>query len=602
MTPMTPSTWRMPPAAPLSMPAQRLDRRPGPALPPRERAAVHLARLFVFGFATLAALALGVVLWDWFRGDGLSWAEGAIVGLAPFTMFWIALSVATALIGCVPSRGTRAGPGPALDIAILLPIYGEDPETVLRAAARLLSGLRAAGPRHRFCLHVLSDTRDALGVAAERRVLSRIAAARPDLRLHYRHRAENTRYKAGNVEEWISNWGGAHDAMLLLDADSVMDPEAVLRMADEMAADPRLGLVQSVPRLIGARSIFARTQQFSNTVYGATLGRGLARWAGQAGNYWGHNALIRVPAFAAAAGLPDLPGRRPLGGVILSHDFVEAALLVRAGWRVRFLPQAGGSYEGGPETILAHVLRDRRWCQGNIQHLRLIATRGLHMVSRVHLLQGAMGYLSSVLWFALILLWLTVDGGRGEGVVRYFAYVDPRFASWSHMEIMSRAAILALIYGMLLAPRLIGAAMFWWMDPTLRSAGGPARFAGSFLLDLAVSILLAPMLMVQHVICVLRTFTGQDTGWKPADKGRPGFETLLRFHRVEVAGGLTLAALYAAGALTPWLLPVVVSLILAPALSWATAAEPAWAARLFLTPQDIPEEAPDAAPAVPQAA
>ena len=575
----------MPPEAPLAMPVQDLSTAPEPRPLPRERLAVYLARAFVFGFALAATGALGAVIWDWFRPMGLSGIEVAIIALAMFTAFWIVLSVANAVLGCPPQRKSPAGTSRPLDIAILLPIYGEDPQTLARSIAAMRADILREGGGHRHSLYILSDTRDPQAIAAERRVFE-ILPNTPDLPLYYRHRTHNDRFKAGNIADWVRRWGGAHEAMLVLDADSVMSGRAVRMLADRMAADPDLGLVQSIPRLVGAQSWFARAQAFANTVYGTTMARGLALWSGTSANYWGHNALIRTRAFAEAAGLPDLPGRRPFGGVILSHDFVEAAFLRRAGWKVAFEPQATESYETTPQTVIAHVLRDRRWCQGNLQHLRLIFSRSLHPLSRIHLFHGAMSYIASFGWFGLMVLWVLVGSGQGDGVVRYFTPANPLFPSWPEMDLVSKVLILSLIYGSLIAPKVLGAIMFWIADPDLRSAGGPLRFAMSWLAEVLLSVLLAPMMMVQHMSAVIRTLTGSDTGWTPRVDAAPGLLTCLRFHLAEAILGLGMAALFITGELSLWLAPIGLCLIMAPVLSW-TLSRTAGAGVLMLTPQEI---------------
>jgi membrane glycosyltransferase len=123
-----------------------------------------------------------------------------------------------------------------------------------------------------------------------------------------------------------------------------------------------------VPLIVNRTSLFARVQQFASRLYGPMLSEGLAWWSGSEGNYWGHNAIIRTRAFAEQAGLPRLPGRKPFGGEILSHDFVEAALLRRGGWDVRMAPQLYGSFEECPPSLPDLIVRERRWCQGNLQH------------------------------------------------------------------------------------------------------------------------------------------------------------------------------------------------------------------------------------------
>lgn len=575
----------MPPKAPMSMPAQDLRKAPPTAPLRRDGWRTQLARGFVFGITTLITAALGAVLYDWFQAEGLQWVELGVMVCGLFAAFWIALSVATAILGCLPRRALLPDQGGPLDVAIVQPIYGEAPQPIVTAIEALLRQLTERETPHRFTYYCLSDTREPAKVVTERLALADLAQRLPGVAVHYRHRAQNHRFKVGNIEDWVTQWGGAHEAMLVLDADSVMTAESVLLMADMMATRPRLGLVQSIPRLLEGTTIFGRMQAFSNAVYGTTLARGLALWAGSAANYWGHNALIRVAAFARAAGLPNLPGRRPFGGVILSHDFVEAALLRRAGWRICFLPQAIGSFETTPQSVIGHVLRDQRWCQGNLQHLRLLGVRGLHPISRMHMFQGAMAYLTSVVWFVLMGLWVLIGTGQGDGAIQYFSETNPLFPAWPEMELVSRILIVSLTYGMLIAPKLMGAMTVCLGDPSLRSVGGWRRFWLSVLIEVVLSVLLAPMMMVQHMVAVGRTLLGFDTGWKTAVT-RQGLFTCIRFHALEMVLGLVMCGLFIAGALTMWLVPVAVSLLLAPLLSWATATAPRWALRALKTPQD----------------
>jgi membrane glycosyltransferase len=351
--------------------------------------------------------------------------------------------------------------------------------------------------------------------------------------------------------------------MLILDADSVMGAASVLMMADRLAVEPGLGLIQTVPRVLGGHTLWQRMQSFASEVYGTNLGRGFALWTGAEGNFLGHNALVRTRAFAASAGLPHLPGKAPRGGVILSHDFVEAALIRRAGWGVRMLPEASDSFEDTPETLPGYLRRDRRWCQGNMQHLRLLATPGLHIVSRFHLLQGAMAYLASVWWLALLALW-TLSGPGGALPDPFLA--NPLMPVWPDLPAVSQTVLTATVGLMLLGPKLLGIAAHL-RDRGLRLPQVPG-FAASVLVEVALSVLLAPALMVHQVRAVLRTFAGRDGGWMPHLAGRPTFATLLRFHLTETAIGLLLLALCALGRIDPWLLPVAAGLSLTPVLSW----------------------------------
>ena len=331
----------------------------------------------------------------------------------------------------------------------------------------------------------------------------------------------------------------------------------------DTSAEPGLGLIQTVPRVLPGETVWQRLQSFASDVYGLNLARGFALWAGDDAKFLGHNALVRTRAFAACAGLPHLPGAPPRGGVILSHDFGEAALLRRAGWGVRMLPEAAGSFEATPANLPGNLRRDRRWCQGNMQHLRLLSTPGLHPVSRFHLLQGAMAYLASVWWMALLLLWAIAGQ---DGAMPDFFTGNPLMPDWPDPPALSQASLVGLVGLMLLGPKLAGVVAHV-RDRGLTWARAPG-FALSVLAEIALSILIAPALMVHQVRAVLCTLGGFDGGWMPHAAGRPSLPGLLRFHATETFLGLGLVVLAAVGHLTLWLLPVAVGLILTVPVSW----------------------------------
>jgi membrane glycosyltransferase len=525
----------------LTMPDQCLTapfRDPAaPSLPRHRR--VTACRAFVF-LVPLGAVVALIGLWiGAFAQDGhLSLPEAALSLLSGFAFFWMAFSVATAILGLFWQARPPVHPLHGIKVAILLPMYGEPATETMGNAVRLLQGVSGQG-RHGFSLHVLSDTRSAAAVRQEEATVAAIRRHHPGLALTYRRRDRNTDYKSGNIRDWVTEKGHAHDAMLILDADSVMGPASVIRMADAMAREPGLGLIQTIPRILPGRTIWQGLQSFAAEVYGQNMGRGLAMWTGGEGNFLGHNAMVRTRAFAASAGLPHLPGPAPRGGVILSHDFVEAALLRRAGWGVQMMPDATESQEDTPETLIGYLRRDQRWCQGNLQHLRLLRMPGLHPVSRFHLFQGAMAYLSALLWPLLLLLWAMVGQDALAGTA------------------LPQAAIAGSVALTLLAPKLLGI-----LGHVRDNGPVTPRFAGLVLAEIAFSALIAPALMVQQARAVLRTLRGQDGGWRPHETGRAGLFSLLRFHAAETALGAALLSLCAIGAASLWLLPIAVSLFL----------------------------------------
>ena len=262
--------------------------------------------------------------------------------------------------------------------AILMPVYNEDVARVFSGVQAIFDSVAATGG---FDFFILSDSTDPPNWIAEEVAWQKLRASlEPDARLFYRHRHRNIGRKSGNIQDFCENWGSHYDYMVVLDADSLMSGETLAALVRLMDANPRAALIQAPATLVGRSTLFARIQQFASTAYGPTYTAGLAWLQGGQGNYWGHNAIIRVRAFHAAwRTAASLPGKPPFGGEIMSHDFVEAAFLLRAGWEVWMAPDLTGSYEEPPPTVYDHLKRDRRWAQGNLQHSRVLLAQGLNL-------------------------------------------------------------------------------------------------------------------------------------------------------------------------------------------------------------------------------
>jgi len=570
-----PTDDTMPSRAPLAMQIQDFSRPPArraTAVQPRSLA----WRLAVFGPALIGTGLLMYGLYGWLAGAGMTWLEWALLSMIGATFVWVTLSVSTvgvAIAGLLArQRADERAPDAvrSLDVALLVPVYNEVPWDVFGNATAMLADLhRRAGP-HRYTLFILSDTRDEAIVAQEERAFAQLRAEAPaGMNVYYRRRATNTDKKVGNLVDWITGWGAAYEGMVVLDADSLMTGRAIDRLASELSADPDAGLIQTFPMLIGANTLFARIQQFSNIAYGWLLAEGLALWARNEGNYWGHNAIIRTRAFAESAGLPYLTsgGRNDL---ILSHDFVEAGLLRRAGWRVRFLPRVTGSFEETPGTLIDYVVRDRRWCRGNLQHLRLLGTAGLHPVSRFHLFHGAVAYLLSPAWFVLLVIWSLLGKDADTNVVRYFNQANPFFPDWPPaMSHIDSAVFLVIMYAMLLTPKVAGAGIIAFTPRAVAVFGGKGAFLGSFLVEVALSVAYAPILMIQQTKAVLNAALTRSEPWAPQQRGAKGYplRTLIGFHWLETLLGLLLLSGLVAGLISLWLVPIVFSLVMAVPLS-----------------------------------
>lgn len=566
------------------MPVQRLDQLPAKPSRADKRLTVDvlLGRVLVFGLAG-ALTALGTFeVYQVVSVSGLTVLQMFFAGLFAITFAWIAFACANAVLGFIhlacrsPLLDTPPANGPLGRNALIMPIYEEDPDRVALSLEGMARELAAAGAASSFDIFVLSDTRDAARAAVER---NRIAALRCRLAglmpVYYRRRLHNRQRKAGNIADFVTRFGFAYDHMIVLDADSYMTGEALVRLARAMAADPGAGIIQTLPLLRGRNTLFARLLQFAARIYGPVIAAGLAAWHGRDGNYYGHNAIIRVRAFAATAGLPELPGRQPFGGPILSHDFVEAALMRRAGWAVYMLPGLPGSYEESPPTLIDLARRDRRWAQGNLQHVAVLPAKGLCWVSRVHLLQGIMSYLTSPLWLLLIGAGLLLSLQAQFATPEYFPEGFVLFPQWPVFDPERALRLLGLTMAVLFLPKVLGLALAL-MDRNLREGcGGGRRILAGVAAETLLSALIAPVLMLIQTRFVLDVLCGRDSGWSAQnrdDRGHP-WRYVVRRHFWHMAAGIGLGGAAAAVSLDTllWLSPLVAGLVFSAPVSWLTA-------------------------------
>lgn len=317
-------------------------------------------------------------------------------------------------------------------------------------------------------------------------------------------------------------------------------------------------------------------------------------WQGNDGNYWGHNALIRTTAFAACCGLPELKGRRPIGGHIMSHDFVEAALLRRAGWQVRMDADLRGSYEGLPPTLDDLAGRERRWAQGNLQHLGVLRTKGLSFANRAHFVIGILGYLMSPVWMLMMTVGMMITAQALFTQPQYFPLAYQLFPNWPTFDnrLMRLLFFAALL--LLLLPKIIGYCRVLFNRDERRLFGGAWALSKGFIVELLVSTLYAPMLMLIQTHHLLDIFLGRDSGWKTQSRSGDTISwaaALKQTWLYLLIGVLPLIALiYFSPQQLLWLSPVLLGLLLSPLLarhSGNVALGQALAQRYYLL---IPEE------------
>ncbi len=492
--------------------------------------------------------------------------------------------------------------------AVVMPVYNEDSTRTCARIEAIYRSIEATGHLESFDFFILSDTRDLdLWVTEETSWTNLCRNLDAFGRIYYRRRKTNENRKAGNIGDFVRTWGGKYEAMLVLDADSLMDGADIVKMTRVMEAYPRLGILQTPPRLIRGSSVFTRLQQFAMRLYGPLFIRGLNYWQLYGGSYWGHNALIRVQPFSEFCELPALPGREPFGGRILSHDFVEAALMVRQGWEVWLAWDIEGTYEEAPPTLVDHLIRDRRWCQGNLQHLWLIFARKLPFSVRMHLFMGIMAYLGSPIWFLFLALGTWVAWDRAFSGLSRLPF-DGYVARWFHINGVQQALYITIvIFFLLFLPKILAVIGGIFNGTIRRSFGGGFRILFGALFETFISMLLAPCIMAAHSVMVLSIILGRAVGWGNQNRETDGtsWGDAFRFHAVQTSVGIVWTGIafwigygphYYDGVpisffFLAWMTPILLGLLLAAPVSvWTSRARYGRALarhKLLSTPEEI---------------
>ena len=304
---------------------------------------------------------------------------------------WIAPSFWTTLFGfAVILRGgdpfaiTRTPralggrPPPARAHGIVMPVFNEDPERVMAGVAATMSSLEdrgvLAGLRP---LHPQRHQRPESGSRRSWPSTRLRGLARDPARLFYRKRREQHRPQGRQHRRFLRALGRPlplHDRARRRQRDE-------RRHARHMvAADGARSRRRHHPDPADAGQPARRCSRAHPAVRSRRLradvrARACNWWQAGDGNYWGHNAIIRIRAFVehcrpaglsgqAAARRRDPQPRLRRGGAHAPRrlEGVAAPATSTAATRRR------------PPTLIDYAARDRRWCQGNLQHIRLIGT------------------------------------------------------------------------------------------------------------------------------------------------------------------------------------------------------------------------------------
>jgi membrane glycosyltransferase len=536
-----------------------------------------------------------------------TWIELAIVIFFGALFGWISIGFWTALLGFFTlvlrdrfaitalNGNDDAEIAPEALTAICMPICEEPVERVFAGLKAIYDSVERRGALRHFHFFILSDSADPSTCVREEEAWATWCREVNGFgRIFYRRRRVRIERKAGNVADFCRRWGKRYRYVIMLDADSVMSGETLVRLLELMERHPDVGMIQTAPTSVKRRSLFARVQQFASRVYGPMFAAGLHFWQLGDGQYWGHNAIIRIAPFMENCALPRLPGKPPLGGEILSHDFVEAALMGRAGWTLWLAYDLGGSWEETPSSLLEELKRDRRWCQGNLQHLRLLFTEGLFGAHRALFINGVLSYVSAALWFAFLTLSTAEAIINALRLPNYFPHGPSLFPEWPVFHPLWAYSLLAVTGMILFLPKLLSIVLIAFKGER-KKFGGVLRLTLSVVLEILVSSLFAPIRMLFHTKFVLQNVIGRTVSWKSQERedAETSWREAFRFHVADTlfasAWGISLRLL------NPdyfwWVTPIVGALILSIPLSVLASrvryGDRARALGLFLIPEEV---------------
>ncbi len=476
--------------------------------------------------------------------------------------------------------------------AVVMPVCNEEVRRVMAGLEVAYESVRANGQLANCDFFVLSDSTDPNHWLEEESAwLSLVQKLEAHGRIFYRKRRVGINKKAGNIADFCRRWGSRYQYMVVLDADSIVSGEAIAKLVRLMDRNPKVGLIQAVPALARGETILARLQQFATRLYGGVFAAGLNYWQLGEANYWGHNAIVRLQPFILHCSLPELPGEGPFGGRILSHDYVEAALMRRAGWQVWLATDVPGNYEECPANLVDFAKRDRRWLQGNLQHSRLIVAGGFHLVNRLHFLLGILSYLASPLWFAFLLLSCFI---ADETVSAW----PPRPIGTSALPWSYGAEAIGLFLftmALLFLPKVLALLDLRRRPADVARFGGWSKVMTGVATETFTFTLVAPILMLFHTKFIFLTLVRETVSWGAQRRGTDdasAWREAVSAHAGQTIFGVILAVVVCSTStvLAWWMSPLLAGIILSIPISYVTGtAVPGRALReagVFLTPDE----------------
>lgn len=561
----------------------------------KELATIASDRRLILSLLVLIPTGLGVWMFASTLPHGGSHPlEIAILVLFGILFMWLWIGLWTALIGFMlqlrgndwlkistlnsPPNGKAT---PLASTAVVMPICNEDADEVFARLRATYLSLRETGHLEHFRFYILSDSNQPEKWVDEELAWARLCREVDGFeKIFYRRRRYRVKKKSGNIIDFLRRWGRQHEYMIVLDADSVMGGATLVRMVQAMERNLHVGIIQTLPVSQGLDTLYARVQQFAGRLYSPMFAAGLSWWWLGDGQYWGHNVIIRIAPFMSHCNLPRMPGIKPFGGEILSHDFVEAALMNRAGYQVWVAYDLPGSWEEYPPSLTDDLKRDRRWCQGNLQHGGVMIAEGLPMMQRFLLINGIMSYAGSLLWFMLLAL------------TTLLAWIAPKDAI---VNIEHALQLLWITLGLLFLPKILSLVNALRDKEKAASFGGRLGLSLSVLGETLLSALMAPVRMVFHSRFVVLTLMNKTVAWGAQQRGEfvmTWGEAMRNYGSTTLLGIVWgVLAWNASPVFFAWISPVLLGLVLSIPLARLTSlgamGRAARQAKLFVTPEEI---------------
>ena len=463
---------------------------------------------------------------------------------------------------------------PLASTAILIPIYNEETKRVYEGIRTIYHSIEKTGQIEHFDFFILSDSTNPDRWVAEESFWFELCQQLNGFgRIHYRRRKNNFHKKAGNVADFLRSWGKRYRYMLCLDADSIMSGNCIVNLVKIMEKNSNVGICQTAPINVRGETLYARMMQFASNFYGSVFQTGLNYWQQEGGSFWGHNAILRIDPFMEYCALPKLPGKEPLGGKILSHDLVEAALMRKAGWFVWLAYDLSGSYEEGPPDLIESAKRDRRWCQGNLQHTWLVISKGLFPTNRMHMFNGILSYVGSLVWLFFLLVTSFIiyrQSVSGLSIITVPSMIDFLNVSVNQEGLI----IFFLTVAVLFMPKVCCILKKIFNRKEAADFGGRLNILFSVIAETVLSALIAPILMLFHSKFVIYTLLGKGVSWGTQNRSAKdgiSLNSAVKTHWFHTFIGIiwTIFAYRSGSLFFWWLSPIFVSLILSIPLSIA---------------------------------